>query len=190
MANERLDEKTVSTEPIFSGKVISLQIDTVELPDGSRATREIVRHPGAVAVVAIVKDRLLLVDQYRQAMGRAEMEIPAGKLEKGEDPQEAAARELQEETGYTCGKITLLHSFYTSPGFADEIIHLYLAEDLAAGAMSPDEDEFLEVIEASYEDVERYIAEGRISDAKTLLAFYYWQLHRIHGQQAGTMAAE
>lgn len=190
MANERLDEKTISTEPIFKGKVISLQIDTVELPDGSQAKREIVKHPGAVAVVALVKDRLLLVDQYRQAMGRAELEIPAGKLEKGEDPLEAARRELQEETGYTCGKISLLHSFYTSPGFADEIIHLYVAEELTAGAMSPDEDEFLEIIEATYDEVERYISEGRISDAKTLLAFYHWQLRRLQGQSQNAMAAE
>ncbi|WP_044479093.1 NUDIX hydrolase [Paenibacillus antibioticophila] len=190
MGNERLDEKTISTEPIFEGKVISLQIDTVELPNGSQATREIIKHPGAVAVVAIVKDRLLLVDQYRQAMGRPELEIPAGKLEKGEDPLEAARRELQEETGYTCGKITLLHSFYTSPGFADEIIHLYLAEELTAGAMSPDEDEFLEIIEATYDEVQRYISEGRISDAKTLLAFYYWQLKRLQEQSRNAAAVE
>ncbi|WP_410768288.1 NUDIX hydrolase [Fontibacillus sp. BL9] len=175
MINDQLNEKTISTEPVFSGKVISLQIDTVELPDGSRATREIIRHPGAVAVLAVKDGRLLLVDQFRQAMGRCELEIPAGKLEKGEDPLEAAQRELQEETGYRCGKISLLHSFYTSPGFADEIIHLYLAEELTAGEMAPDEDEFLEVIEASFEEVQQYIAEGRIADAKTILAAYIWQ---------------
>ncbi|MEF2964427.1 NUDIX hydrolase [Paenibacillus sp. M1] len=176
MTNDRLIEKTITTEPVFSGKVISLQIDTVELPDGSRGTREIIRHPGAVAVLAVHEGRLLLVDQFRQAMGRCELEIPAGKLEKGEDPMEAARRELQEETGYRCGKIKLLHSFYTSPGFADEIIHLYLAEELTAGEMAPDEDEFLEVIEASFEEVQSYIADGRIADAKTILAAYIWQL--------------
>ncbi|GIP52027.1 NUDIX hydrolase [Paenibacillus vini] len=176
MTNEKLQEKTISTEPVFSGKVISLQIDTVELPDGTEAKREIIRHPGAVAVLAVKDGRLLLVDQYRQAMARCELEIPAGKLEKDEDPMEAAKRELQEETGYRCGKLTKLHSFYTSPGFADEIIHLYVAEDLTAGEMTPDEDEFLEVIEASFDEVQQYIAEGRIADAKTILAAYIWQL--------------
>lgn len=173
----QLNEKTLSTEPIFSGKVISLQVDTVELPDGSTGKREIIKHPGAVAVVAVKDGRLLLVDQYRQALGRCELEIPAGKLEKGEDPMEAAKRELQEETGYTCGKITHLHSFYTSPGFADEIIHLYLAEDLTAGEMELDEDEFIEVYEATLEETLGYISEGRIADAKTILAAYIWQHH-------------
>lgn len=179
MPNDQLIEKTISTEPLFKGKVISLQIDTVELPDGTTAKREIIKHPGAVAVLAVKDGRLLLVDQYRQAMGRCELEIPAGKLEIGEDPMEAAKRELQEETGYQCGKITLLHSFYTSPGFADEIIHLYLAEQLTAGEMALDEDEFLEVIEASFDEVQMYIEQGRIADAKTIMAAYIWQLQRV-----------
>lgn len=183
MAQDQLTEKTISTEPIFNGKIISLQIDTVELPDGTRATREVVRHPGAVAVLAVKDGRLLLVDQYRQPLGRCELEIPAGKLEKGEDPLEAARRELQEETGYQCGKLTLLHSFYTSPGFADEIIHVYLAEQLTSGEAAPDEDEFLEVVEASFDEVQQYIAEGRIADAKTILAAYIWQLGLAQGSE-------
>lgn len=181
---DKLMEKTISTEPIFKGKVISLQVDTVELPDGSTATREIVKHPGAVAVLAFHNERLLMVDQFRQAMGRCELEIPAGKLEKGEDPMEAAARELEEETGYRCERMTLLHSFYTAPGFSDEVIHLYLAEELTSGEMSPDEDEFLEVYEVSFEEAQRYIAEGRIADAKTMVAFYIWQQRKL-SQQAG-----
>ncbi|MDU4695161.1 MAG: NUDIX hydrolase [Paenibacillus sp.] len=183
--NDKLIETTVSTEPVFSGKVISLQIDTVQLPDGTTATREIVKHPGAVAVLAVHEGRLLLVDQYRQAMGRCELEIPAGKLEKGEDPAEAAVRELQEETGYRCDKLTHLHSFYTSPGFADEIIHLYLAEQLSPGEMLLDEDEFLEVQEATLEEALDLIAEGRIADAKTIMAVYIWQLRNARGS-AGT----
>ncbi|MNJ50363.1 ADP-ribose pyrophosphatase [compost metagenome] len=158
----------------------------MQLPDGTQGKREIVKHPGAVAVLAIHKGRLLLVDQYRQAMGRCELEIPAGKLEQGEDPLEAARRELEEETGYRCGQLTLLHSFYTSPGFADEIIHLYWAEDLAAGEASPDEDEFLEVIGATFEETQQYIAEGRISDAKTILAAYIWQQRQaVHNGSQG-----
>lgn len=178
----KLNEKTLSTKHIFDGRVISLQVDTVELPDGSTGTREVVKHPGAVAVVAIKDGRLLLVDQYRQALGRCELEIPAGKLEKGENPLEAAKRELQEETGYHGGQITHLHSFYTSPGFADEIIHLYLAEDLTGGELSLDDDEFIEVYEASFDEAQRFIAEGRISDAKTLLAVYFWQLNMMKAQ--------
>lgn len=174
-SHDKLVEKTISTESVFSGRIISLQIDTVELPDGSQATREVVKHPGAVAVIAIHEGRLLLVDQYRQPMGRCELEIPAGKLEKGEDPMEAAKRELQEETGYHCDQISLIHSFYTSPGFADEIIHLYLAEGLSAGEMALDEDEFLEVYEATLEECQQYILEGRIADAKTIMAIYIWQ---------------
>lgn len=174
-SSNALTETTLSSESIFKGKVISLQVDTVQLPDGNKATREVVKHPGAVSVLAIHEGRLLLVDQYRQPMGRCELEIPAGKLEQGEDPLEAAKRELQEETGYTCGKIELVHSFYTSPGFADEIIHLYIASDLQKGEMSLDEDEFLEVYEATLEQCEAYIAEGRIADAKTILAVYIWK---------------
>jgi ADP-ribose pyrophosphatase len=172
---DRLTEKTLSTETLFTGRIISLQIDTVELPDGTVATREVVKHPGAVAVIAIHEGRLILVDQYRQAMRRCELEIPAGKLEKGEDPIEAAKRELQEETGYVCEKIKHVHSFYTSPGFADEMIHLYLAEGLSPGEMAPDEDEFLELYEATYEECQQYVAEGRIADGKTIMALYIWQ---------------
>ncbi|AZK47089.1 NUDIX domain-containing protein [Paenibacillus lentus] len=184
-ANDKLKETTVSTEHIFAGKVISLQVDTVQLPDGTQGKREIVKHPGAVAVLAVHNGRLLLVDQYRQAMGRCELEIPAGKLEQGEDPLEAARRELEEETGYRCSQLTLLHSFYTSPGFADELIHLYWADDLTEGEASPDEDEFLEIIQATFEETQQYIAEGRISDAKTILAAYIWQQRRSvhHGNQ-------
>ncbi|WP_254207668.1 NUDIX domain-containing protein [Paenibacillus sp. AK121] len=180
-SNPALEEKTVSTQPIFEGKVITVQVDTVELPDGSTGKREIVKHPGAVAVLALHQGKMLVVDQYRQAMGRCEVEIPAGKLEQGEDPMEAAGRELREETGYTAKSLKLLHSFYTSPGFADEIIHLYVAEDLERGKMEPDEDEFLELFEVTLEEAHTLIREGRISDAKTILAVYAWQLRQQTG---------
>ncbi|MBO2945089.1 NUDIX hydrolase [Paenibacillus sp. F411] len=180
-ANEALDESTISSDSIFNGKIISLQVDTVMLPDGSMATREVVRHPGAVAVLALHQDKMLVVEQYRQPLGRTEVEIPAGKLEPGEDPLEAAKRELQEETGYSCGTIRKLQSFYTSPGFADEIIHLYLAEELQAGAMQPDEDEFLEMTEVTLEEAERLIQEERISDAKTIMAVYAWKIYKLTG---------
>jgi ADP-ribose pyrophosphatase len=180
-SNPALEETTVSTQSIFEGKVITLQVDTVELPDGSTGKREIVKHPGAVAVLALHEGKMLVVDQYRQAMGRCEVEIPAGKLERGEDPMEAAGRELREETGYTAKSLKLLHSFYTSPGFADEIIHLYVAEELELGEMEPDEDEFLELFEVTLEEAQTLIREGRISDAKTILAVYAWQYRQHTG---------
>ncbi|MGG1876869.1 NUDIX hydrolase [Paenibacillus cisolokensis] len=180
--NARLEETTLSTNNIFSGKIISLQVDTVRLPNGITATREVVRHPGAVAVLALKDQKMLVVDQYRQPLGRCEVEIPAGKLEPGEDPLEAAKRELEEETGYTCGSIRKLHSFYTSPGFADEVIHLYLAEDLTRGDMNPDEDEFLEMAEITLEEAYQLIQEERISDAKTILAVYAWNMYSLTGK--------
>ncbi|MGM1046024.1 MAG: NUDIX domain-containing protein [Bacillota bacterium] len=181
-SNKSLEETTVSTERIFKGKVISLQVDTVVLPDGQQATREVVRHPGAVAILALRDNKMLVVDQFRQPLGRCEVEIPAGKLEHGEDPLEAAKRELQEETGYSCGTIRKLQSFYTSPGFADEIIHLYLAEDLTSGNMKPDEDEFLEMSEITLDEAYRLIQEERISDAKTILAVYAWNMYKLTGK--------
>lgn len=177
-----IEESTVSSESIFQGKIISLQVDTVMLPDGKLATREVVRHPGAVAVLALHHDKMLVVDQFRQPLGRCEVEIPAGKLEPGEDPLEAAKRELEEETGYTCGSIRKLHSFYTSPGFADEIIHMYLAENLSEGSLKPDEDEFLEMSEITLEEAYRLIDEGRISDAKTIMAVYAWHMYKLTGK--------
>lgn len=170
------EEKTLQTQTIFSGKTISLQVETVCLPNGLTATREIVRHPGAVAIMAILDGKLLVVEQYRKTVGRTLLEIPAGKLEHGEDPFVAARRELQEETGYRCGTLRLVNSFYTAPGFADQVLHLYIAEQLVQGDSSPDEDEFLSVSTITLEEAERYVAEGRIADAKTLLAVFAWKL--------------
>lgn len=180
--NPALDQETISTRPVFDGKIITLQVDTVRLPDGSLATREVVRHPGAVAVLALSGGKMLVVEQYRQPMGRTEVEIPAGKLDPGEDPLAAAGRELQEETGMHSGDLRLLKSFYTSPGFADEIIHLYVTENARPGEMKPDEDEFLEVSELSLEEAYQYIADGRIADAKTMLAVQAWHLFTLTGQ--------
>ncbi|MEK3878700.1 NUDIX hydrolase [Paenibacillus sp. FSL M7-0420] len=180
--NPALDEETLSTKPIFAGHIISLQVDTVRLPDGNTATREVVKHPGAVAVLALNQGKMLVVEQYRQPMHRTEVEIPAGKLDPGEDPLAAAGRELQEETGFHSGGLRLLKSFYTSPGFADEIIHLYVTEDAQPGEMALDEDEFLEVSELTLEEAYQYIADGRIADAKTMMAVYAWHLYTLTGQ--------
>lgn len=182
--NKKFEEVTLRTEPIFQGKVISLQVDTVRLPDGKEATREIVKHPGAAAVIPLLgdKEKMIVVEQYRKPLEKSQVEIPAGKLDQGEDPMEAAKRELEEETGYAAGTIKHVSSFYTSPGFADEILHLYVAEGLTRGSVNLDEDEFLEIDAISLEQAEQYIAEGRISDAKTIMAVYVWKLYKLTGK--------
>lgn len=177
----RLEEKTLSTEPIFEGKIIKVQVDEVELPDGKRSKREIVKHPGAVAILPITKDgKIVMVEQYRKPLERTLVEIPAGKLEPGEDPEQTAHRELEEETGYVCEKLTYIISFYTSPGFANEIVHLYLAEGLSKkeNAKVADEDEFVELMEMTLEEAEQYIKENKIADAKTVYAIQYLKLKK------------
>jgi len=179
---KKFEEVTLRTEPIFQGKIISLQVDTVQLPNGATATREIVKHPGAVAVLALTDDsRMLVVEQYRKPLEKSQIEIPAGKLDAGEDPLDAAKRELEEETGYRCESLRHISSFYTSPGFADEILHLYAAERLSKGEANPDEDEFLELEAITLEQAQAYMREGRISDAKTVMAVYAWQLYKLTG---------
>ena len=168
-----LEEKTLSTQQIFNGKVISLQVDEVELPNGKKAKRELIKHPGAVAIIAITdENKLVLVEQYRKALQRTIVEIPAGKLEKGEEPLECAKRELEEETGYECKSIELVTSFYTSPGFADEIVHVYLATGLTKkeNAAGLDEDEFVNLLEWSLEEAQDAIETKQIYDAKTVFA--------------------
>lgn len=179
---KKFEEVTVKTESIYKGRIISLQVDTVTLPNGETATREIVKHPGAVAVIPLIEDKMIVVEQYRKPLEKSQVEIPAGKLDAGEEPLKAALRELEEETGYRSDNVKLVSSFYTSPGFADEIIHLYLAEDLVKGNANPDEDEFLECEAITLEQAQEYMREGRISDAKTIMAVYAWQLYKLTGQ--------
>lgn len=178
------EEVTISTQPIFKGRVISLQVDEVKLPDGSKGKREIVKHPGAVAVVALQEGKMLVVEQYRKAMERTLVEIPAGKLDPGEEPEEAAARELEEETGWKPASMTKLYSFYTSPGFADEIIHLYFTDDLVRGNEALDEDEFLDCFSLTLQEAWQYVRDGRIQDAKTIMAVSAWQSY-VQGGPVG-----
>ncbi|AXH98818.1 NUDIX hydrolase [Sporosarcina sp. PTS2304] len=172
----KFEERTLSTEKIFTGKVISMQVDEVELPDGKIAKRELVKHPGAVAIIALTDDgKLVLVEQFRKPLERTMLEIPAGKIEPGEKPELTAIRELEEETGYRANSFTYLQTFSTSPGFADEIIHLYVATDLVKVDQPAvgDEDEFIEVLEVSTEEADELIANERIYDAKTVVAVWY-----------------
>ncbi|WP_144460304.1 NUDIX domain-containing protein [Siminovitchia fortis] len=176
---KKFEEKTVSTETIFEGKIISVQVDEVELPNGKLSKREIVRHPGAVALIALTdENKIVMVEQYRKPLERSLLEIPAGKLEPGEKPAATAERELEEETGYRAGKMEYISSFYTSPGFADEIIHLYLATGLekVENPADGDEDEFVELFELTLEEALECMRNERIYDAKTLFAVQYLQL--------------
>jgi ADP-ribose pyrophosphatase len=180
-----LEEKTLNSEEIFSGKVISLHLQEVELPNGKQSKREIIKHPGAVAIIAVTEDnKIVMVEQYRKALERTIIEIPAGKLEKGEKPAVCARRELEEETGYVCESLKLLTSFYTSPGFADEIVHVYLARGLTKKENSAalDEDEFVILEELTLEEAVQYVNEQKIYDAKTIYAVQYLQLQEALGK--------
>jgi ADP-ribose pyrophosphatase len=179
VTNHPFYERTIETKPIFEGRMIKVQVDTVLLPNGETSTREIVRHPGAVAVIALLDGKMLVVDQFRKPLERMQVEIPAGKLELDEDPQEAALRELEEETGYRANSIRHLQTFSTSPGFAEEVIHLYYTDDLAQGEVHLDEEEFLTCEAITLEQADEYIQGGRIYDAKTLLAVAYWRLQKL-----------
>ena len=178
---KKFEEKTIQSTPIFEGKVISLKVDEVTLPNGGVSKREIINHPGAVAVIAITEDhKILVVEQYRKALERSIIEIPAGKLEKGEEPIVTARRELEEETGYTTGDLTFVQAFATSPGFADEVIHVYVAKNLQKldVPVAMDEDEFVELMEVTVEEAEAMMADGRIYDAKTAFAILWMKCQK------------
>ncbi|EZP76031.1 nucleoside diphosphate pyrophosphatase [Parageobacillus genomosp. 1] len=183
---DHLVEKTIRKEKIFSGKVVQLYVEDVQLPNGKTSKREVIKHPGAVAVIPITKDgKLVLVRQYRKALERVLVEIPAGKLEKGEEPFATAQRELEEETGYRARSLRHIVSFYTSPGFADELIHLYVAEGLEKlqDAASLDEDEFVDILEVTLEEALEMLEKQEIYDAKTAYALQYLQLRRVMGEK-------
>ncbi|SFD52002.1 ADP-ribose pyrophosphatase [Lentibacillus persicus] len=177
---KKFEEKTTHTEKIYDGNVVKLQVDDVTLPDGNTSKRELIKHSGAVGIIPVTKDnKIVFVEQYRKPLEKSLVEIPAGKLEKEEEPVVTARRELEEETGYTVTEpMEFITSFYTSPGFADEIMYLYLAENLepmenpAAG----DEDEFIELIELTLEEAKQYAQELRIHDAKTNYAILYLEM--------------
>lgn len=166
--SREFEEKCLTEELIFEGKIIKVQRDTVLLPDGKKTTREVVHHPGAVGIVALLEGQVLMVRQYRYAIGQETLEIPAGKIDQGENPETCAVRELREETGYT-GNMKYLGDFYTSPGFADEHITLYLAKDLAWSPLRSDDDEFLGVVKVPWEEAVSSASAGRIQDAKSSL---------------------
>lgn len=166
-----LSEKPLSADYKYRGRIINLRVDTAELPNGATATREVVEHPGGVCVAALAEDGcLLFVRQFRYPYQTVLLELPAGKLDPGEDPLEAGKRELREETGAKASRYESLGTLYPSPGYCGEIIHLYAASGLTFGETAPDEDEFLEVEKIPLEEAARMVLEGEIPDAKTQAA--------------------
>jgi len=164
-------ETIVHTEEIYDGRVVNLLIHEVRLPDGKPARREVVRHPGAVAMVALDEEQnVLLVRQYRIAADRMMLEIPAGTLEPNEPPDICAVRELREETGYKPARLQSLGGVYVAPGYTSEFIHLYLATDLEESALQADDDESIEVKRLPLGEALRMVEQGEIVDGKTVVA--------------------
>jgi NTP pyrophosphohydrolases including oxidative damage repair enzymes len=167
------NERTVETKNIFKGKIIDVNLHTVELPNGKKASREIVNHPGGVAIIAYKdKDTVVLVEQFRKPIEKNILELPAGKIEKGEDIELCGIRELEEETGYRAKEFKYLGKVVSSPGFCDEYIYIYMAEGLYKGQDNlGDEDEFINVREIKIDKIKEMIKSGEIIDAKTISAF-------------------
>lgn len=164
----KLEEKKLSSEEVFDGVLIHLYRDEVELPDGKKAVREVIRHPGAVCVLPVDENGdITLVKQFRYPFGAVTVEAPAGKLEKGEDILEAAKRELKEETGLTAAEMKYIGELYTTPAMIDEIIHLYIARGLSSGEQQLDEDEFINTEKISLEKAVSSVLDGTIKDSKT-----------------------
>ena len=165
-----LAERPLTEETAWTGRIFSVSRLHVQMPDGREAVRDVVRHPGAVAIVALTDDgHICLVRQYRTALDRVTVEIPAGKLEPGEDPLAAAHRELEEETGFTADKMAYLTSIASSDGFTDEVIHVYMATGLTFTSSNPDDDEFINVDLVELTELVDAVLDGRVEDAKTVV---------------------
>jgi len=168
-------EKTLSSTYIFRGKIINLRQDKVKLPDGRETIREIVEHPGAVVVLALTNDKkIVMIRQFRKPADEVLWELPAGKIEPGEDLKNCALRELEEETGYYPRKIKKLITFFSTPGFCDEKLTLFLAEDLEKRNKNEDADEFIEVELIKPNKVLKLVQKNIIKDAKTIIGILYF----------------
>ena len=167
-----LFEKTLSSTNVFDGKVVKLKKDEIELPNGEKAVREYITHPGGACVLAVENGYIYFVKQFRYPYQKTLLEIPAGKLNKGENPKTCAMRELEEETGLKAKSVTLLHSIYPTPAYTTEVTYIYLASGLERGEMHLDSDEFLNVEKVEIEKVRQMLLNGEIHDAKTLVALY------------------
>jgi ADP-ribose pyrophosphatase len=177
--DEHLAEKKISGEGVYDGIFLKMKRDTVSLPDGQHAVREYLEHPGAVAILAVLDDgRILLERQYRYPIAQAVIEIPAGKLNAGEDPLLCAQRELQEETGYTAKHWSKIRRIHPVISYSTEFIDIYLAEGLSPGPARLDEEEFLDVFAAPLEELLNWVEMGKITDVKTIISTYWLERRR------------
>lgn len=173
------EEKTVSSEKVFEGRIIKVKVDKVEMPDGSTSTRELVEHPGGVGIVALTdNDEIILVKQYRKPLDKVIYEIPAGKLDPGEHHRTCGIRELEEETGLSANVFEYMGFIYPSPGFTDEVTHVYLAKELTQGETHPDDDEFLDVEKVPFERALKMVIDGEINDAKSVFGILKYNMMR------------
>lgn len=168
MRDDLLAEVLVHSSNILVGKPFNVRKDTMKLPNGKQIDRNVVEHPGAVAIIPAAGDKITLVRQFRQAAGKILFELPAGTLKKGEEPAECAARELEEETGYKAGNLRRLFQCYLAPGYSTEIIHFYLATNLKKTRSRLEADEFIEVKPTTKKKILQMIASNEIEDAKTI----------------------
>jgi ADP-ribose pyrophosphatase len=175
-----LAEETLSTRRIFEGRAVNLRVDTVRTVDGRRSTREVVEHKPCIAVIPVNEQgSVLMVRQYRQPLGKEILEIPAGGIDDGEEPAAAVEREMQEETGFRPRKLTRLCGFYSSPGFCDEYLHLFLAEDLVPGRLHAEDTPGIEVVPVPVAEIPALIASGSVEDSKSIAGLlYYLQYHK------------
>jgi len=176
----------ISSERVYSGRIVNLDRDTVRFPDGTTGQLEMLRHPGASAVVPFLDDprdpdpRVLLIRQFRHAADAFIWEVPAGRLDPGESPEDCARRELEEETGMRAGSLERLTTIYTTPGFTDERIHLFQAHDLQPGAQQREADEFMELHTRRWSEVMDLVRSGELNDGKTLTSVLFVQCFRLH----------
>jgi len=172
-------EKTLSSQLIYEGRAVKLRVDTVQMPGGRETTREIVEHADCVAIIAIdADDSVLLVNQFRKPVEKELLEIPAGGIDAGEDPETAVRREMREETGYLPGKVERLGGFYSAPGYCSEYLHLYLATDLTSSPLHAEDTESIRLVRVPVAQISGLIASGSICDAKSiagLLTFLEYQ---------------
>ena len=170
-----MNYKLLKSEILYKGKVFDHQVDEIEYESGNKSIREIAIHPGGAVVVPIQDDgKIILVKQFRYPLQKKLIELPAGKLDKGEDPLICATRELEEETGYKVKEIKKLGEIYTAPGYCTEILHIYSAKGLTPGNHNREEGEHgMEILELSLNQVEEMILKGEITDAKTIVGIYY-----------------
>lgn len=167
----RLEEKTLSSEQKFDGRIVKLFVDQVELENGETATREVIKHPGGVCILPLDEENnVLMVRQFRYPPQKVLLEIPAGKMEFGEDHRACGLRELKEETGCTCDEFIYLGNLIPTPAYDNEVIHMYLARGLHGGDQNLDEDEFLEIEKIPLEKAVKMVMNNEIADAKTQIA--------------------